>query len=67
MLPLSRAETQIGSHYESYAVGHTNTNGIWALSHVLIRFHGNGDWDHIACPSICLVPTLVLFVISITS
>lgn len=32
-----------------------------------IRFHGNPDWDHIACCSICSVPTCVVFVFFITS
>ena len=41
---------------------HTHTHGAQALSHILIRFHGNPDWDHIACPSICSVLTCVVFV-----
>lgn len=60
-------ETLIGSHNESFAAGHTNTNTDEALGHILMRFHGNLDWDHVACPSICLVPTSVAFVIFFTT
>ena len=54
-------ETQIGSHNGRYYT-RTHTHGAQALSHILIRFHGNPDWDHIACPSICSVLTCVVFV-----
>ena len=60
---LTGSTAQAHTHTHTDTDTHRDTQTTQALSHFQIRFHGNPYWDHVKCPSICQVPTYVVFVV----